>query len=43
MVENINACISTYENSKIGELELNPLQGTVIVGSGVLHFGFSLG
>ena len=41
-IEDINVLIATYHDDKLGEVEVNPVAGTVVFGSGLHQFGFTL-
>jgi elongation factor 2 len=41
-IENVNVIISTYEDEKMGDLQVRPQDGTVAFGSGLHQWGFTL-
>ncbi|KAK2964667.1 putative Elongation factor 2 [Blattamonas nauphoetae] len=42
VIEDINVLIATYHDETLGEMEINPVQGNVVFGSGLHQFGFTL-
>ncbi|KAH7820539.1 putative eukaryotic translation elongation factor 2 [Monocercomonoides exilis] len=41
-IEDINVLIAMYDDGKLGDIEANPVTGTVVFGSGLHQFGFTL-
>eukprot|EP00163_Fabomonas_tropica_P002774 TRINITY_DN1217_c0_g1_i1.p1 TRINITY_DN1217_c0_g1~~TRINITY_DN1217_c0_g1_i1.p1 ORF type:complete len:853 (-),score=324.57 TRINITY_DN1217_c0_g1_i1:324-2882(-) len=42
IVENVNVVVSTYEDDKLGDVQVDPTKGTVGFGSGYQGWGFTL-
>jgi len=40
-VENVNVIVSTYQDAKMGDVQLDPAKGTVAFGSGLHGWGFN--
>merc|ERR1719361_1388974 len=41
-VENVNVNVSTYQDEKMGDVQLDPAKGTVAFGSGLHGWGFNV-
>lgn len=41
-IEDMNVLIATYHDDKMGSFEVDPVMGTVVFGSGLHQFGFTL-
>jgi elongation factor 2 len=41
VIENTNVIIATYENEEMGELQVDPSQGTVAFGSALFGWAFT--
>jgi elongation factor 2 len=42
IIEDVNVLLATYENKDLGELSVNPVDDTVLFGSGYHQWGFTL-
>ncbi|KAK2963127.1 putative Elongation factor 2 [Blattamonas nauphoetae] len=42
VIEDMNVLIATYHDEALGEIEINPVEGNVVFGSGLHQFGFTL-
>lgn len=41
-IEDVNVLVATYRDEKVGEVDADPVRGTVVFGSGLHQFGFTL-
>ncbi|KAA6370365.1 MAG: putative Elongation factor 2, partial [Streblomastix strix] len=41
-IEDINVLVATYHDEKLGNVDADPIKGTVVFGSGLQQFGFTL-